>query len=64
MILYLKLIKEDCIMTTLLLFLYILVAVFVVGMIVLVGLGIYEYKEYIRLLEENDMLQEDPLIKK
>ena len=53
------------IMTTLLLFLYILVAVFVVGMIVLVGLGIYEYKEYIRLLEESDSLSEEPpLIKK
>ena len=52
-------------MTTLLLFLYILIAIFVVGMIVLVGLGIYEYKEYIRILEENDSLSEEPpLIKK
>jgi hypothetical protein len=52
-------------MTILFAFLYVLLIIFLVGMIVLVGLGIYEYKEYVKALEENDMLQEDPpLIKK
>lgn len=52
-------------MTILFAFLYVLLVIFVVGMIVLVGLGIYEYKEYVKALEENDIMSEDPpLIKK
>ena len=52
-------------MTILFAFLYVLLVIFIVGLIVLVGLGIYEYKEYIKALEENDITSEDPpLIKK
>ena len=52
-------------MTILFAFLYVLLIIFIIGIVVLVGLGIYEYKEYVKALEENDIVSEDPpLIKK
>ena len=52
-------------MSGLILGIWIILIIGVVGIAALVLLACYEYKEYLRILEENDCLAEDPpLIKK
>lgn len=52
-------------MSGLILGIWIILIVGVIGIAALVLLACYEYKEYLRILEESDILAEDPpLIKK